>query len=114
MAVRQGEILKENIFLKLTGKTLIKFQPQKNWLYLIGTYNGYALLNYFFLSFHGRWCWKFKLWIDKNFINKFKFINNRSMHKKKFELKNSKNIKMYCQGCGSKVSKNTLIEYQVV
>ena len=111
MAVRQGEILKENIFLKLTGKTLIKFQPQKNWLYLIGTYNGYALLNYFFLSFHGRWCWKFKLWIDKNFINKFKFINNRSMHKKKFELKNSKNIKMYCQGCGSKVSKNTLIEY---
>ena len=43
MAVRQGETLKENIFLKLTGKNLIKFKPQKNWLYLIGTYKNYAL-----------------------------------------------------------------------
>ena len=111
MAVRQGEILKENIFLKLIGKPLIKFKPQKNWLYLIGTYDNYALLNYYSLSFHGRWCWKLKVWIDKSFINKFKFTNTKDMNKKNFELKNSKHIKMYCQGCGSKVSKNTLINY---
>ena len=71
MAVRHGEVLKENIFLKLTGKNLIKFKSQKNWLYLIGTYKNYALLNYFFLSFHNRWCWGLKVWIDKNFINKW-------------------------------------------
>ena len=111
MAVRQGEILKENIFLKLTGKNLIKFKPQKNWLYLIGTYKNYALLNYFFLSFHSRWCWGLKVWIDKNFINNFKFTNNLKMTKRNFELENFKNIMMYCQGCGSKVSKNTLINY---
>ena len=111
MAVRQGEILKENIFLKLTGKNLIKFKPQKNWLYLIGTYKNYALLNYFFVSFHSRWCWKLKVRIDKNFINKFKFANNLQMTKKNFELENFENTKMYCQGCGSKVSKNTLINY---
>ncbi len=111
MAVRHGEVLKENIFLKLTGKNLIKFKPQKNWLYLIGTYKNYALLNYFFLSFHSQWCWKFKVWIDRNFINKFKFTNNLQMTKKNFELKNFENTKMYCQGCGSKVSKNTLINY---
>ena len=111
MAVRQGEILKENIFLKLTGKKLIKFKPQRNWLYLIGTYENYALLNYFFLSFHARWCWKLKVWIDKNFINKFKFAENQNMTKKNFDLKNSKDIKMYCQGCGSKVSKGTLVDY---
>ncbi len=111
MAVRQGEILKENIFLKITGKKLIKFRPQKNWLYLIGTYKNYALLNYFFLSFHGRWCWKLKVWIDKNFINKFKFTENQNMTKKNFELENSKDNKMYCQGCGSKVSKSTLVNY---
>ena len=79
MAVRQGEVLKENIFYKLTGRPLIKFRPQKNWLYLIGTYKNYALLNYFFLSFHGRWCWKLKEWIDKGFIKKFKFTNNISI-----------------------------------
>ena len=111
MAVRQGEILKENIFLKLIGKNLIKFKPQKNWLYLIGTYKNYALLNYFFLSFHSRWCWKLKVWIDKDFINKFKFTNNQQMTKRNFELENFENTKMYCQGCGSKVSKNTLISY---
>ena len=111
MAVRQGEILKENIFLKLIGKNLIKFKPQKNWLYLIGTYKNYALLNYFNLSFHSRWCWRLKVWIDKNFINNFKFTNNLQMAKRKFELENFKNTMMYCQGCGSKVSKNTLVNY---
>lgn len=111
MAVRHGETLKENIFLKLTGKNLIKFRPQVNWLYLIGTYKNYALLNYFFLSFHNRWCWGLKVWIDKNFINKFKLSNNHQMAKKKFKLENFKNTHMYCQGCGSKVSKNTLIDY---
>ena len=111
MAVRQGEVLKENIFLKLTGKKLIKYRPQKNWLYIIGTYESYALLNYFFLSFHGQWCWKLKVWIDKNFINKFKFDGNQIMSKKNFEIENSTDIKMYCQGCGSKVSKSTLINY---
>jgi len=111
MAVRQGEVLKENIFNKLTGRPLIKFRPQKNWLYLVGTYENYALLNYFFLSFHGRWCWRLKEWIDRRFINKFKFSSNIIMAKKNFELEKSKNIKMYCQGCGSKVSKNTLVNF---
>ena len=111
MAVRQGEILKENIFLKLTGKNLKEFKPQKNWLYLIGTYKNYALLNYFFLSFHSRWCWRLKVWIDRNFINNFRFTNNLRMTKRSYELKNFKNTKMYCQGCGSKVAKNTLINY---
>ncbi len=111
MAVRQGEILKENIFLKLTGKKLIKYRPQKNWLYIIGTYENYALLNYFFFSFHSQWCWKLKVWIDKNFINKFKFSSNQNMSKNNFELENSKGQKMYCQGCGSKVSKSTLTNY---
>ena len=111
MAVRQGEILKENIFLKLIGKNLIKFKPQKNWLYLIGTYENYALLNYFFLSFHSRLCWALKVWIDKNFINKFKLSSNLLMNKKKYEMEDFINTSMYCQGCGSKVSKNTLIDY---
>ncbi len=111
MAVRQGEVLKENIFYKLTGRSLVKFRPQKNWLYLVGTYKNYALLNYFFLSFHGRWCWKLKEWIDKGFIKKFKFTNNIGMTKKNLELEKPKNIKMYCQGCGSKVSKNTLVNF---
>tara|TARA_B100000963_G_scaffold218318_1_gene190394 strand:+ start:33179 stop:35335 length:2157 start_codon:yes stop_codon:yes gene_type:complete len=111
MAVRQGEILKENIFFKLTGKKLIKFKPQQNWLYLIGTYQNHALLNYFFISVHSKWCWMLKVWIDRNFIKKFKFNDNLIMKKKSFVLASSKDTKMYCQGCGSKVSKNNLVDY---
>ncbi len=111
MAVRQGQVLKENVFSKLTGMPLIKFKAQKNWLYLIGTHKNKALLNYFFLSFHGLWCWKLKEWIDRGFINEFKFTNNLKMSFRNFELEKPTDFKMYCQGCGSKVSKNTLVNF---
>ena len=112
MAVRQGQILKENIFLKIQGKKLKKFRPQKNWLYIIGTYPNKALLNYFHFSFHSNWCWVLKIWIDKSFMKKFSFSNKLNMKKKivstNFEIPNQE---MYCQGCGSKVSKVTLMDY---
>ena len=82
IAVRQGQILKENIFLKFQGKKLKKFRPQKNWLYIIGTYPNKALLNYLHLSFHSKWCWILKKWIDESFIKKFSFPNKLDMKKK--------------------------------
>lgn len=113
MAVRHGEVLKENIFLKLLNKNLIKIKPQKNWLYIIGTYNKKALLNYYNLSFHSHWCWLIKKWIDTSFIKNFSFSENISMKKKIKYLDNLNKEKdeMYCQGCGSKVSKNTLLDF---
>ncbi len=114
MAVRQGEILKENIFLKIQNKPLKKIFPQKNWLYLVTTKKKTAVLNYYFLSFQGRWCWLLKNWIDKKFMKRFIFDDPNMKEKKQFnldeELLNQKKI-MYCQGCGSKVSKNNLVEY---
>ena len=113
MAVRQGEILKDNLFLFLQNKTLKKFKPQKNWLYLIGTYKNSAVLNYFNFSFEGKWCWVLKKIIDLNFMKKFSFPGQTDMNKKIFSLNENKDDipKMYCQGCGSKVSKNTLIHF---
>jgi selenide,water dikinase len=113
MAVRQGEILKENIFFKLQGKPLKKYNPQKNWLYIVNTLNKKALINYYFLSFHGKWCLKLKFHIDNTFMNKFKFPDKTEMKKKVLELKGieNQNNKMYCQGCGSKVSKSTLVNF---
>ena len=113
MAVRQGEILRDNLFLFLQNKSLKKFKPQINWLYLIGTYKNSAILNYFNFSFEGKWCWVLKKLIDLNFIKKFSFPGQTYMNKKIFNLtENKEDIpKMYCQGCGSKVSKNTLVNY---
>jgi len=113
MAVRQGEILKENLFLYLLKKPLKKFKPQKNWLYLIGTHQNSAVLNYFNCSFEGKWCWLLKKIIDLNFMKKFSFPEHKDMHKKIHNLNeiNDDIPKMYCQGCGSKVSKNTLVNF---
>ena len=113
MAVRQGESLKENLFLFLLKKQLKKFKPQNNWLYLIGTHKNSAVLNYFNFSFSGNWCWQLKKIIDLNFMRKFSFSEQNDMNKKIYNLNNLKDdtLKMYCQGCGSKVSKNTLINF---
>ena len=113
MAVRQGEVLKENLFLFLLKKPLKKFKPQNNWLYLIGTHKNSAVLNYFNFSFSGNWCWQLKKIIDLNFMRKFSFSEQNDMNKKIYNLNNFKDDtpKMYCQGCGSKVSKNTLINF---
>ena len=113
MAVRQGEILKDNLFLFLQNKALKKFKPQKNWLYLIGTHKNSAILNYFNFSFEGKWCWLLKKIVDLNFMKKFSFPDQTNMHKKIHNLNeiNDDTPKMYCQGCGSKVSKNTLVNY---
>ena len=113
MAVRQGQILKENIFLKIQRKKLKTFFPQRNWLYIIGTYPDRALLNYFQFSFHGKWCWILKNWIDRSFITKFSFPNKLNMKKKiiSITLPEKAHKEMYCQGCGSKVSKGTLMNY---
>ena len=102
MAVRQGEILKENLFLYLLKKPLKKFKPQKNWLYLIGTHKNSAILNYFNFSFEGKWCWLLKKIIDLNFMKKFSFPDQTNMHKKIHNLNeiNDDTPKMYCQGCG--------------
>ena len=113
MAVRQGQILKENIFLKIQGKKLKMFRPQKNWIYIIGTYQNKALLNYFNFTFHAKWCWILKKVIDKSFLKKFSFPNKLNMKKKIISCEFFKTSKqeMYCQGCGSKVSKTTLMDY---
>ena len=113
MAVRQGQILKKNIFLQIQNKNLLKFKAQKNWLYLIGTYKDKAILNYYFLTFHNQLCWNLKVFIDKLFLKKFFFDSKKIMIKKNIFYKDFKDelSKMYCQGCGSKVSKKNLINY---
>jgi selenide,water dikinase len=110
MAVRQGQVLKKNLFLKLQNKNMIKFKAQQNWLYLIGTHNNKAILNYYFISIHSRWSWYLKVLIDQRFIKKFSFPNKKYMKKKL--IGSIKNIEtMHCQGCGSKASKNSLLNY---
>jgi selenide,water dikinase len=117
MAVRQGEQLKKNIFKFLLGKNLSAFKPQSHWLYLIGTGNQSAVLNWRNISINGNLVWKLKEFIDRRFIKKFSFNGPMTNSKKKIRLplsikvQNQINLKMRCEGCGSKLSKNNLLSY---
>lgn len=67
-AVRQSPILWHNLQALLLGTKLREYKPQSNFLKLINTGDGKALLEYGRLSIHAKWCWTLKSWIDKRFI----------------------------------------------
>ncbi|MDB2435046.1 selenide, water dikinase SelD [Alphaproteobacteria bacterium] len=117
MAVRQGEKLKENLFRFLLNKDLIHFKPQSSWLCLIGTGGGNALLNWGQFTIHGKQIWQLKEFIDRKFMKKFSFENPMNNLKDIIKLPlsdkiiNQINLKMRCEGCGSKLSKDDLSDY---
>ncbi len=75
-AVRQAPVLWHNLQATLRGESLNEFHPQKGFLKILNTGDGKALLQYHGISFHARWCWKLKSWIDKSFVRKFKNTKN--------------------------------------
>jgi len=44
---------------------------QSDFLQLLDTGDGKALLQYKSLTFYGRWCWWLKTYIDKLFVKRF-------------------------------------------
>ncbi|QDT01666.1 NADH dehydrogenase [Rubripirellula lacrimiformis] len=70
-AVRQCPILWHNLRSFLSGGTMKTFQPQSDFLKLLNTGDGKALLQYGPITVHARWCWHLKTWIDKRFISEF-------------------------------------------
>ena len=117
MAVRQGEKLKENLFRFLLNKDPIHFKPQSSWLCLIGTGGKNALLNWGQFTIHGKLIWQLKELIDRKFVEKFSFENPMNNLKDIIKLPlsdkiiNQINLKMRCEGCGSKLSKDDLSDY---
>jgi len=70
-AVRQSPILWHNLQATLSGGQLIPYVPQGDFLKLLNTGDGKALLQYKSLTFYGRWCWWLKTYIDKRFVKRF-------------------------------------------
>lgn len=71
-AVRQCPILEHNLRAFLQGKRLREFNPQSDFLKILNTGDGKALLQYKWFTAHTRWCWKLKMWIDRNFVESFR------------------------------------------
>jgi pyridine nucleotide-disulfide oxidoreductase family protein len=70
-AVRQSPILWHNLRAILGTGKLNQFKPQRDFLKLLNTGNGKAILQYGSLTFYARWCGWLKTYIDKQFITKY-------------------------------------------
>ena len=60
-----------NLRALLNGQPLQNFDPQSNFLKILNTGDGKALLEYGWLTVHARWCLSLKTWIDRRFIRTF-------------------------------------------
>lgn len=73
-AVRQCPVLWHNLKSMASGTQLQNFHPQSDFLKLLNTGDGKALLEYGRWTVHARWCWHLKTWIDKRFVKEFQGV----------------------------------------
>lgn len=108
-AVRQGPVLYENIRRFLLGKKPRSFKPQTQFLSMISSGGRRAFATRGRYRVEGAWVWKWKNWIDQQFMDKFRDLPVMKPAKK-VDLLKDLDEQMRCGGCGSKVSAELLTE----
>ena len=110
-AVRAGPILAHNLRAIAAGSGLRRFRPQQHFLRLLGTSDGSAVAAKWGLAVAGPLMWRWKDWIDREFMKRFRDLPVRMatapavlpelMQRDVPEL-------MRCGGCGAKLGADLL------
>src|SRR5205807_7726559 len=114
-AVRAGPARADNIRRTLTGRSLRRFKPQREALYLVSTGERHAVGTRNGLTVEGAWVWRWKDWIDRRFMRKFNELPEmapspaaRPPLADRQALEEISAIAMRCGGCGAKVGATVL------
>ena len=75
-AVRQGPVLWRNIGALARGEALTPYEPQHDFLRLLNTGDGKALMDYKGWAARARWCWFLKNYLDSRFMARFRVTRN--------------------------------------
>lgn len=104
-AVREGPVLWENLQRLCSGRPLIDYVPQRGFLSLLSLGDGRAIADYRGWSATGRWAWRWKDRIDRQFMQMFQEPFPVSMPT---PMPGANSRGMRCSGCGSKVGAGVL------
>tara|TARA_B100000575_G_scaffold180951_2_gene145286 strand:- start:1139 stop:3382 length:2244 start_codon:yes stop_codon:yes gene_type:complete len=114
-AVRAGPVLCHNLRAFIRGKELRSWQPQRQYLALIGLGNGRALASWGPFSSAGHIWWKLKAFIDRRFMQKFSALPEMfekaaplPVLARKMGRISEISDAMFCAACGAKTSADTL------
>ena len=106
-AVRHGKPLFHNLRAYLHNQPLQTYKPQQTYLSLIGTGDGRAIASRGWLGASGKWIWRWKDKIDRQFMAQFQTLTPMEMGGSQF-VNSADSPVMFCAGCGSKVGRHTL------
>ena len=111
-AVRQGPPLERNLRRALLDEPLEPFRPQRQFLSLVSTGDEYAVASKWKVALEGRWVWKWKDYIDREFMRRFSDLPAMDQELEPTEaeptLKDISAVAMRCGGCGAKVGSTVL------
>lgn len=116
-AVRQAPTLNANLRAALLGTTLRQHKPQQHFLSMLACGDKFATVsrnNRWFPSLQGRWVWRWKDHIDRQFMRGLQDLHARNMHDESaidprvLADKNSTITAMRCDGCAAKLPDSVL------
>ena len=116
-AVRQGRPLARNLRRALLGQSLASYRPQRQFLSLISTGDEYAVASRGPFALEGAWLWRWKDWIDRQFMRRFSELPEMASASPPEvptgladgeALAAVSAMAMRCGGCGAKVGASVL------
>lgn len=82
-AVREGPVLAQNLWAAIGSGLTTAYMPQSDFLVVLDTADGKALLRWRGLVSHSRWALWLKRWIDRRFMNRYTTLTDEAKRRQR-------------------------------